>query len=102
MSCGVGGRHGSDLELLRLRCRPAAVAPIRPLAWEPPCAPGVALKRKERKKERKKEKKTLKRMKTRHRPGESTANHVVGKGLNPEFTNPLKCQWSENSQFHKN
>ena len=24
--------------------RPAATAPIRPLAWEPPCAAGVALK----------------------------------------------------------
>ena len=32
--------------------RPAATAPIRPLAWEPPYAVGTALKRK--KKERKK------------------------------------------------
>ena len=29
-----------------LWCRPAAVAPIRPLAWEPPYAVGVALKNK--------------------------------------------------------
>ena len=29
-----------------LWCRPAAVAPIRPLAWEPPYAVGVTLKRK--------------------------------------------------------
>ena len=42
---GVGGRRGSDLVLLWLWCRPAAVAPIRPLAWEPPCAAGAALKR---------------------------------------------------------
>ena len=32
--------------LLWLWCRPAAVAPIRPLAWELPHAPGVALKKK--------------------------------------------------------
>ena len=34
-----------DLALLWLWCRPAAPAPIRPLAWEPPCAAGAALKR---------------------------------------------------------
>ena len=45
MSCGVGGRHGSDPELLWCLW-PAAVAPIRPLAWEPPCVAGGALKRK--------------------------------------------------------
>ena len=43
MSCGVGHRHGSDLALLWLWCKPAAVAPIRPLAWEIPYAVGVAL-----------------------------------------------------------
>jgi len=36
MSCGVGHRCSSDLVLLWLWCRPAATAPIRPLAWEPP------------------------------------------------------------------
>ena len=35
---GVGRRHSSDLTLLWLWCRLAAVTPIRPLAWEPPCA----------------------------------------------------------------
>ena len=45
-SCGVGRRRGSDLVLLWLWCsRLAAVAPIRPLAWEPPCAATAALKR---------------------------------------------------------
>ena len=34
-----------DLALLWLWCRPAATAPIGPLAWEPPYAVGVALKR---------------------------------------------------------
>jgi len=46
MSCGVGCRQGSDLVLLWLWCRPAAVAPIGPLAWELPYAAGVALERK--------------------------------------------------------
>ena len=43
MSCGVGHRGGSDLALLWYRL--AVVAPIRPLAWEPPCAMSAALKR---------------------------------------------------------
>ena len=42
MSCGLGHRSGSDPMLLWLWHRPAAVAPIRPLAWEPPCAAEVA------------------------------------------------------------
>ena len=46
MSCGVGGRCGSDLVLLWLWHGPAAVAPIGPLAWEPPYAMGAALKSK--------------------------------------------------------
>ena len=54
MSSGVGRRLGSDPELLWLRCRTAATAPIGPLAWEPPCAAGVALKRQKDKKEKKK------------------------------------------------
>ena len=46
MSCGVGCRCGSDLALLWLWLRLAAVALIGPLAWEPPYALGVALKKK--------------------------------------------------------
>lgn len=52
MSCGGDHRHGSDPELLWLRCRPAAVAPIQPLAWQLPCTTG--LKRQEDKIRRKK------------------------------------------------
>ena len=37
-------RHG--LDPLWLWCRPVAVAPIQPLAWEPPCAMVAALKKK--------------------------------------------------------
>ena len=44
VSCGVGRRHGSGLVLLGLWCRPAAVAVIRPLAWELPHAMGAAPK----------------------------------------------------------
>ena len=42
----VGHRCGSDLVLLWLWCRPAATAPISPLAWELPYAASVAVKRK--------------------------------------------------------
>ena len=45
MSCGVGCGHCSDLALLWLWCRPAAIALIGLLAWEPPYAMDVALKR---------------------------------------------------------
>ena len=43
VSCGVDRRCGSDLVSLWLWCRPAAAAPIRPLAWEPPYASGAAI-----------------------------------------------------------
>ena len=45
MSCSVGYRYGSDPMLLWLWCSLAAVAPIRPSAWELPYAEGVALKK---------------------------------------------------------
>ena len=45
MSCGIGCRRGSDLVLLWLWHTPAATAPMGPLAWKPPYAAGVALKR---------------------------------------------------------
>ena len=62
MSYGVGHRRGSDPALLWLRYRPAAVAPIQPLAWESPYASGEALKRKKEKKQKNK-----KTQKTTHR-----------------------------------
>ena len=48
MSCGVGHRCGFDLVLLWLWHRPVATAPIRPLAWEPPYAVSVALKKRQK------------------------------------------------------
>ena len=50
MSCGVGRRLSSDPALLWLWYRLAVTAPIGPLAWEPPYAVGVVLKRQKEKK----------------------------------------------------
>ena len=55
MSWGVGHRLGSDLMLLWLWYRPVAVAPIQPLAWEPPHAVSVALEKTKKKEEKKEE-----------------------------------------------
>ena len=57
MSYGVGLRHGWDPALLWPWRRLAIIAPIGPLAWKPPYAAGVALKRKTKKKKERKEKK---------------------------------------------
>ena len=56
MNCGVVCRHGFDLALLWLWRRLAAVASIRPLAWEPPYAVSAALKSKKKKREKKEKK----------------------------------------------
>ena len=53
MNYGVGCRRGSDLLLLWLWHRPAATAPIRPLAWESPYATGAALEKDQKKKKKK-------------------------------------------------
>ena len=50
MRCGVGRRLGLDPALLWLWCRLAGIALIGPLAWEPPYAVGVALKKSKKKK----------------------------------------------------
>ena len=50
MSCGVGGKCGSDPVVLWLWGRPETTAQIQSLAWETPYASGAALKRKEKKK----------------------------------------------------
>ena len=54
MSCG-GHRCSSDPELLGLRCSPVATAAIRPLAWEPLYAAGMALKRQKKTQKKHKE-----------------------------------------------
>ena len=49
VNCGVGHRLGLDPALLWLWYRPAAIAPIWPLAWEFRYTEGTALKRKKKK-----------------------------------------------------
>ena len=49
----MGRRPGSDLALLWLWHRPAAIAPIGPLAQEPPYTMDAALKRQKTKKKKK-------------------------------------------------
>ena len=51
MSCGVGCRHGLDPVLLWLQGTLVAAATIRPLAWEPPYAMGMTLKKTKDKKD---------------------------------------------------
>ena len=53
MSCGEGCRRGWDPTLLWLWCKPAAVALIRPLVWEPPYAMGVVLEKTKKTKKKK-------------------------------------------------
>ena len=53
MGCGIGLRCGLDLTLLWPWRRPAAVALIRPLAWECPCAAGQETKDKKGKEKEK-------------------------------------------------
>ena len=59
MSCGVGHRCGLDPVLLWLWCRLMAAAPIRPLAWEPPCVMGVAKEVAKKTKQTSKQKTTM-------------------------------------------
>ena len=58
---------GSDPTLLWLWCWLAATAPTRPLAWEPPCAAGAALKRRKTEKKKKIQTNLLTKQKQTHR-----------------------------------
>ena len=62
MSCGVDHKHSSDPALLWLWSKPAATAPIGPLAWEPPydeCGPKKQEKQKKDKKKKSDKRKTF-------------------------------------------
>ena len=63
-----------DPAWLWLWCKPAAVAPIRPPAWEPPHAMGVALKTKNKKKT-KQEKRPTSHLQGAHSPCLSPSEH---------------------------
>ena len=52
VSCGVSCRCGSDSTLLWLWHVPVTIAPIPPLAWDPPYAMGTSLKKKKKKKKK--------------------------------------------------
>ena len=60
VSCGVGRRHGWDLALLWMWCRPVATVPIQPLSWESPYAMGEGLKGPKKTKQNKNKKQTKK------------------------------------------
>ena len=51
VSCGVSHRHGSDPPLLWLWRQTMVIAPMRPLAWEPPYATGPALEKDKKQKQ---------------------------------------------------
>ena len=55
----VGCRCSLDPVLLWLWRRPAAIALLRPLAWEPPNAAGVALEKAKRQKNKNKKQKSV-------------------------------------------
>ena len=59
MSCGVGRRCSSDLVLPWLWRRLAAIAFIKPLAWEPPYAAGTDLQNKTKQNKTKDETKVI-------------------------------------------
>ena len=90
VSCDVGHRQG--LDPVWLWDRPAATAPIRPLAWEPPYAMGTALKRQKDKKEKeKKERKEVPGSLQAHVP--SICGSTQGEGLSistPRLQEPLE------------
>ena len=86
MGSGIGHRRSSDPKLLCLWHRLAAIAPIRPLAWEPPWALGAALKEQKNKKQKTKNKKIKLKMKlsiflTWWMERSWFLNHTVGKGF---------------------
>ena len=60
LSCGVGHRCGLYPALLWLWCRQDVIALIGPLAWEPPYAASVALKRPQKEQRKKKNPKNKK------------------------------------------
>ena len=71
MSCGVGHRCGSVPMLLWLWWRPAATAPIRPLAQEPPNA-GLEKTKKKRKEKKEKGKKKKNKQNLKSAEGRKT------------------------------
>ena len=74
MSGGVGHRHSSDLVLLWLWHRPAAVALIGLLTWEPLYATGAALKKQ---KQTNKTNKKTKQKNTQNKPKQNKTKKKI-------------------------
>ena len=74
MSCGVDHARGSGPTLLWLWFRPAAVAAIRPLAWESSYTEGVVLKKQKKKKTKKKQTAASSKCSDRTEQGNMTVN----------------------------
>ena len=79
MSCGVGRRRDSDPVLLWRWHRPAAKAPIRPLAWESPYAARAAQKAKRPKNNNKN--KNLKKKKKKSKRRKCKREHIWPESL---------------------
>ena len=77
----MGRRRSSDPAFLWLWRRPAATAPIRPLAWEPPHATGAAqeMVKRQKKKERKKHLEVFNMKDKEHNQLESWTRQGMGK-----------------------
>jgi len=89
MSYAEGHRRGSDPMLLWLWYRPAATAPVRPLAWELPYAERVPLEMAKRpKKTKTKQKKTHKNKKLPAQLFPPLQRFLFGLHPNPHFPNP--------------
>jgi len=80
----IGHRSSSDPALLWLWHRPAATAPIQPLAWEPPYVAGAALKRQKKKKKKKKKRKKERKKRNNGNRYLLTATGVCGWGETQE------------------
>ena len=86
--------------LLWLWCRPAAIAPIRPLAWEPPYATGAALKRQKDQKKKKKRNEWLDEF-SEHSDGarsQMKKEHITGVPHNPSQALILLRPWNVNKK----
>ena len=83
VSCGVGRRCNSDLALLWLWRRPAAVAPIGPLAWELPRAAGADIEKAKQQQQQQQQQRTKK----------TTGTKTSMSSLRVQLTSLRKIRW---------
>ena len=92
LGSSVGRRCGSDLALLWLWCRPAAAAPVQPLAWELPYATGAALKKQKTKNKPLREGKQINTFKTLREGKQNMQRGRIYFGGVPSWHHGLKIQ----------